>query len=175
VLTVGYPSASLFEVRRRRSISRTTDSAASRIQRTLNLFPRGCRNTEGSCLFHALVRKRFPSKERAAGFPFFLIHTGETVVAIFLEKGLRRGLTNHYGSRSERGVRTTAILYSFMVTCDILRINPASYLKEALKCALLGKQVPLPHEMRTGEYAIHEEELPHMFLLVPKEKVCVPM
>jgi hypothetical protein len=27
----------------------------------------------------------------------------------------------------------------------------------------------------TGEYAILEEELPHMFLLVPKEKVCVPM
>ena len=67
------------------------------------------------------------------------------------EQALRQpvmGRHNHYGSRSQEGMRVAAILYSLIETCKLLGVDPRAYLLEALKRALENpKSVFLPHEM----------------------------
>ena len=56
-----------------------------------------------------------------------------------VERALRKpvmGRKNHYCSRSERGARTTAILYSLIETARLAGRDPAEYLLEAVNAAL---------------------------------------
>lgn len=58
------------------------------------------------------------------------------------------GRKNHYGSKSERGMLAAAIFYSLIETCQLIGVDPAEYLREAIRRA---KAKPasafLPHEM----------------------------
>ena len=67
------------------------------------------------------------------------------------ERALRApilGRKNHYGSKSLRGMKAAAILYSLIETCELIGVNPKVYLSQALR-RLSEKPgaVFLPHEL----------------------------
>ena len=54
------------------------------------------------------------------------------------ERALRRlvmGRKNHYGSRSQQGADVSALLYSLVGTAKLCRLNPSTYLRQALLAA----------------------------------------
>ena len=58
------------------------------------------------------------------------------------------GRKNHYGSRSEEGMRVAALYYTLIETCQRLGVSPRSYLLEAARRSLSNPgTVYLPHEM----------------------------
>lgn len=66
------------------------------------------------------------------------------------ERALRSpvlGRKNHYGSRSQRGVRVAATLYSLLGSAVLLKLDPKHYLRVAVAAALDGRPIPLPHEL----------------------------
>jgi transposase len=68
-----------------------------------------------------------------------------------VERGLRGpvvGRKNHYGSRSVRGVEVASILYSFIETAKLVGVDPRAYLGYAVRAAIRGDPIPLPHEFR---------------------------
>ena len=56
------------------------------------------------------------------------------------------GRVNHHGSRSRRGTEAAAILYSFVESAKLAGVEPSSYLELAIRSALRGETIPLPHE-----------------------------
>ena len=52
------------------------------------------------------------------------------------------GRKNHYGSRSERGARVSALLYTIMESCKRAQVDPETYLMFILK-RVLGKSGPV--------------------------------
>jgi transposase len=55
------------------------------------------------------------------------------------ERALRlaiQGRKNHYGSRSERGMKASAVMYSLIESCSRLDIDTRAYLREALARAI---------------------------------------
>lgn len=67
------------------------------------------------------------------------------------ERALRApilGRKNHYGSKSKRGMKAAAILYSLIETCELIGVGPKDYLSHALR-TLSRKpgRAFLPHEM----------------------------
>lgn len=57
------------------------------------------------------------------------------------ERGIRGpvvGRKNHYGSKSKRGTEAAAILYSLLETAKLHDVDPAHYLREAVRAADLG-------------------------------------
>lgn len=62
-------------------------------------------------------------------------------------RGVAVGRKNHHGSRSERGTRVAAILYSMIESAQRVGLNPHEYLAAAVAAALEGKTIPLPHEL----------------------------
>ena len=68
------------------------------------------------------------------------------------ERGLRGpvvGRKNHYGSRSLRGTQVAARFYSFIESAKLVDIDPKAYLRLAVRAALAGTSIPLPHEVAT--------------------------
>lgn len=67
------------------------------------------------------------------------------------ERALRApilGRKNHYGSRSKRGMKAAAILYSLIETCQVLGVNPREYLRQAVRSLKARRgEVYLPHQM----------------------------
>jgi len=61
-------------------------------------------------------------------------------------RGVVVGRKNHYGSRSERGTKVAAFLYSLLDSADLAGANPHRYLSTAIEAALAGEPIPLPHE-----------------------------
>ena len=57
------------------------------------------------------------------------------------------GRVNHFGSRSRRGTEAAAILYSLVESAKRANVEPASYLGLAVRAALAGAVIPLPHEV----------------------------
>ena len=57
------------------------------------------------------------------------------------------GRKNHYGSRSERGTKVAALLYSLVESAELAGVNPHDYLRRAVHAALDGACIPLPHEL----------------------------
>ncbi len=51
-------------------------------------------------------------------------------------RGLAVGRKNHYGSRSERGTRVAALLYTLIESAKLAGANPKQYLREATRRAL---------------------------------------
>lgn len=67
-----------------------------------------------------------------------------------VERGFRGpalGRNNFYGSHSRRGTEVAAIMYSLVESAKLNGVDPKRYLKLALKAALDGKRIPLPHEI----------------------------
>ena len=67
------------------------------------------------------------------------------------ERDLRQlvqGRKNHYGSRSESGLDTAAILYSLIQTCLKIGVDPEEYLIEAIRsCRLPQPRTLLPSDL----------------------------
>ena len=61
-------------------------------------------------------------------------------------RGIVVGRKNHYGSRSDRGTKVAAILYSLIESAKLVETNPHAYLERAIHAALRGEEIPLPHE-----------------------------
>ena len=57
------------------------------------------------------------------------------------------GRKNHYGSRSLRGTQVAARFYSFLESAKLVDIDPKAYLRLAVRAALAGTAIPLPHEV----------------------------
>lgn len=67
-----------------------------------------------------------------------------------VERGFRGpalGRNNFYGSHSRRGTEVAAIMYSLVESAKLNGVDPKRYMKLALKAALDGKRIPLPHEI----------------------------
>lgn len=64
-------------------------------------------------------------------------------------RGVVVGRKNHYGSRSVQGTKVAALFYSLLDSAELVGLNPRDYLRAAVNAALDGKQIPLPHELRT--------------------------
>jgi transposase len=57
------------------------------------------------------------------------------------------GRKNHFGSRSERGTKVAAMMYSLVETAKINRVDPELYLKLAALESIGGRPIPLPHQL----------------------------
>jgi len=57
------------------------------------------------------------------------------------------GRKNHYGSRSRRGTEVAALFYSLVESAKLCGVEPKAYLGLALRAALRGEVIPLPHEI----------------------------
>lgn len=54
------------------------------------------------------------------------------------------GRKNHYGSKSERGTKVAAILYSLVETAKLAGVEPKAWLRAAVRAALRGEEIALP-------------------------------
>jgi transposase len=66
------------------------------------------------------------------------------------ERGLRGlvvGRKNHYGSRSRRGSKVSAILYSLLETAKLVGVDPGEYLRVALTAAIERGEAVIPHDL----------------------------
>lgn len=57
------------------------------------------------------------------------------------------GRKNHYGSRSRRGTEVAALFYSLLESAKLCELEPRDYLRRAVRAALAGERIPLPHEL----------------------------
>lgn len=57
------------------------------------------------------------------------------------------GRKNYYGSRSLRGTEVAAIFYSLFESAKLVGVDPKEYLRTALRAAMNGEVIPLPHEV----------------------------
>ena len=62
-------------------------------------------------------------------------------------RGLVVGRKNHYGSRSQRGTEVAALFYSLMESAKLNGLDPRDYLRQAVRAALTGESIPLPHQI----------------------------
>jgi transposase len=62
-------------------------------------------------------------------------------------RGVVVGRKNHYGSKSERGTRVAALMYSLLESAALAGVNPETYLAKAVEAALNKDTIPLPHEL----------------------------
>ena len=61
------------------------------------------------------------------------------------------GRKNHLGSKSERGIEATAILYSVLESAKLAGVEPRAYLKAAVQAALETPfRVLLPHQLKAA-------------------------
>ncbi len=100
-------------------------------------------------LDHALgfVNKRWPSLKLFLDDPRIPLDNGEAERQI---RGPVVGRKNCYGTRSEKGARVAALMFSLIQTCTLLGVDPHSYLVEAAtRARRLPGSVYLPHEHRT--------------------------
>ncbi len=71
------------------------------------------------------------------------------------ERDLRQvvqGRKNHYGSRSDRGLETAAILYSLIQTCLKIGVDPEKYLIEATRARRLAEpRTLLPADLSSSD------------------------
>jgi transposase len=66
------------------------------------------------------------------------------------ERALRSpviGRVNYFGSRSKRGTEAAAILYSLVESAKRAGVEPSAYLEHAVRSALRGEPIPLPHQL----------------------------
>jgi transposase len=68
-----------------------------------------------------------------------------------VERALRSvvlGRKNHYGSKSRRGTEVAALFYSLIESPRLCDLDPARYLKSAVRAALDRDTIPPPHEIK---------------------------
>jgi len=57
------------------------------------------------------------------------------------------GRKNHYGSKSRRGTEVAALFYSIFESAKLAGIEPKFYLRRAVRSALRGEALLMPHEV----------------------------
>lgn len=57
------------------------------------------------------------------------------------------GRKNHYGSKSRRGTEVAALFYSLFESAKLAGIEPKFYLRQAVRAALRGESLKMPHEV----------------------------
>jgi len=62
-------------------------------------------------------------------------------------RGVVLGRKNHFGSRSERGTKVAAMMYSLVETAKINGVDPELFLKLAALESIAGRPIPLPHQL----------------------------
>jgi transposase len=62
-------------------------------------------------------------------------------------RGVVLGRKNHFGSRSERGTKVAAMMYSLVESAKINGVDPELYLKLAALEAIGDRPIPLPHQL----------------------------
>jgi transposase len=62
-------------------------------------------------------------------------------------RGVVLGRKKHFASRSERGTKVAAMMYSLIETAKINRVDPELYLTLAALEAIGGRPIPLPHQL----------------------------
>lgn len=89
--------------------------------------------------------------QRWAGLTRFLGDARVPLDNNLIERSLRpvaMGRKNHLGSKSERGIEATAVLYSLIESAKLAGVEPRTYLCAAVQAALeMPFRVLLPHEM----------------------------
>jgi transposase len=75
-------------------------------------------------------------------------------------RGLVVGRKNHYGSRSLRGTQVAALFYSLLESAKLVGLEPKAYLRIALRAALAGEVIPLPHEVAAVSTAASDTSTP---------------
>jgi transposase len=67
-------------------------------------------------------------------------------------RGVAVGRKNHHGSRSKRGTRVAALLYSLIESAKLCGVEPRAYLREAtLRAARNPGTVTLPRDFKSSE------------------------
>ena len=67
-------------------------------------------------------------------------------------RGVAVGRKNHYGSRSERGTRVAALLYSLIESVKLCGVEPRAYLREAaLRAVRNPGSVTLARDLKSPE------------------------
>ncbi len=67
-------------------------------------------------------------------------------------RGVAVGRKNHYGSRSERGTRVAAFLYSLIESVKLAGVEPRAYLQEAtLRAVRNPGTVTLARDLKSPE------------------------
>jgi hypothetical protein len=68
-------------------------------------------------------------------------------------RGVAAGRKNHYGSRSERGTRTAALLCSLIESAKLCRVEPRAHLREATPQAVRDPgAVTLPRALKSPQF-----------------------
>jgi len=65
-------------------------------------------------------------------------------------RGVVLGRKNHFGSRSERGTEVAALFYSVIESAKLAGVEPDAYLRGAVRQAIRGERIALPHELATS-------------------------
>jgi transposase len=85
------------------------------------------------------------------GFTLFLRHY-DVPIDNNSQEGLLRspvvGRKTWYGTHSERGARTAAILFSLVESCKLIDVNPREYFKNLVQDLLAGKKTHTPKEFK---------------------------
>ncbi len=66
------------------------------------------------------------------------------------QRGPVIGRNNHQGSRSERGTRVSAILYTLVESAKLAGVDPERYLLLCVRRALMDKSPVTPSEVTTA-------------------------
>lgn len=87
--------------------------------------------------------------ENYEGFTLFLEHADVAIDNNLQERLLRShvvGRKTWYGTHSERGAETAAIIFSIVETCKLNQVNPRVYLEKLAEDMLLGQNPYTPKE-----------------------------
>ena len=79
-----------------------------------------------------------------ARHPSVPLHNNETEQS---QRGPVIGRNNHQGSRSERGTRVSAILYTLVESAKLAGVDPERYLLLCVRRALMDKSPVTPSEV----------------------------
>ena len=111
----------------------------------IKLFMNTTKALPGSGLFKAINY----TKNNWQELTIFLTNVKIPLTNNAAERALRGpvvGRKNHYGSKSPRGAKTSAILYSIMESCKTNKINAVKYLQHVIPIRLKKEKAPTPYE-----------------------------
>ena len=89
--------------------------------------------------------------ENYEGLTYFLDHADVPIDNNGAERLLRShvvGRKTWYGTHSERGAKTAAILFTLVETCKLNGVNPREYFKNLAEDLLLGKNPYTPKDFK---------------------------
>jgi transposase len=109
----------------------------------------GLMNSKESALYKACAKmvNQWEGLVLFARHPSVPLHNNETEQS---QRGPVIGRNNHQGSRSERGTRVSAILYTLVESAKLAGVDPERYLLLCVRRALMDKSPVTPSEVTTA-------------------------